>query len=105
MSATTIAALNGPAEAVDPWGLLTDEDREHLIGPPKVDFDTHSGFDDREAYLQWCYRRIKWIRWWRERHPPRCFVCGGRTVHSEACRQLRQDEWAPRVTSISAALP
>lgn len=77
------------------WDEIIDSDQEHLLGPPKVDFDTHPGFDDRAKYLEWNADRKQWLDWLNKRHPPKCFFCGGRTRHNPACCTL---QWPFEVT-------
>jgi len=59
-------------ETTDWWEQVTDEDREYLLGP---------SVDDPPTLQQLARLRA----WQADRHPGKCFFCGGRKVHNPDC--------------------
>jgi hypothetical protein len=59
-------------EPIDWWEEITDKDREYLLGPT---------LDDPPTPAQLAALRV----WRADRHPGKCFFCGGRTVHHPEC--------------------
>jgi hypothetical protein len=71
------------AESIDWWQHIEDSGREHLLGPT---------LSDNPSPLEMAKLRA----WKQDRHPDPCLFCGGRKVHSQACRELRES-WEPRM--------
>ena len=59
-------------EPIDWWQHISDEDQEYLLGPEVNDPPTVQQLSKLRA-------------WQAERHPGKCFFCGGRNVHNPDC--------------------
>lgn len=79
LKAEVVAALAGQIESEaeadesgDWWQEITEEDREYLLGPRVDDPPT--------------LRQLSRLNAWQaDRHPGKCFFCGGRKVHNPGC--------------------
>ena len=59
-------------EPIDWWQEISDEDQEYLLGPEVNDPPT-------------VQQLAKLRAWQAERHPGKCFFCGGRKIHHPDC--------------------